>query len=116
MIFGVCTPYLYYIRNNKACTEYSDNLKEGEDLSFKNYNEEHLKWFQNWEKNFETTLKAIKKFREEFDGRPNFTKTTAKKYALYFDLLEQEIIELKELYDEMEGGVVHNPIPKKPTN
>ena len=69
---------------------------------FKQYNEEEHKWFSNWEKNFETGLKAIKKFREDMSSKPKFSTATAEKYRLYFRLLEAEIIELKEYYDEME--------------
>jgi hypothetical protein len=69
---------------------------------FKSYNDEEHKWFSNWEKNFETTLKAVKKFREDLTTKPTFTLATAEKYRLYFRLLEAEMIELKEYYDEME--------------
>jgi len=69
---------------------------------FTSYNDEEHKWFSNWEKNFETALKSVKKFREDLSGKPKFTKATAEKYRLYFMLLEAEIIELKEYYNAVE--------------
>lgn len=69
---------------------------------FKNYSAEDHKWFQNWEKNFDATLKGIKKFKEDLSTKPNFTPITAQKYRLYIDLLESEIMELKEVYEEYE--------------
>lgn len=71
-------------------------------MGYKHYTKDEIKWFQDWEKNFESTLKDLKKFREYLDNKPKLTTITATKYGLYFRLMEQEILELMHMYDELE--------------
>jgi hypothetical protein len=72
--------------------------------------EDVTKWIANWEKNFDSTIKAVKKFKEDLLTKPTLSETTAKKYRLYLDLLDTELKEVREMYEELEPG----PVPEPP--
>lgn len=63
------------------------------------YTAEQIKWFQNWEKNLDNALKAIKKCKEDMEGSPAMTNTAVNKYHLYVRLLEAEAQEMVEDYE-----------------
>lgn len=65
------------------------------------YSAEQTKWISNWEKNIDSTLKAIKKLREDLETNPKLTNSTTQKYHLYIRLLLAEIMETVDLYENL---------------
>jgi hypothetical protein len=78
--------------------------------------EDVTKWITNWEKNFDATIKAVKKFKEDLLTKPTLSDTTAKKYRLYLDLLDTELQEVREIYEEVEPIRNPEPVPYAPLN
>lgn len=67
------------------------------------YTDEEIKWFQNWEKNLDTTIKTIKKLKEDLAAKPeDLSAVTADKYRYYFDVIHMELLEVKQHYESME--------------
>jgi hypothetical protein len=79
---------------------------------FKNYKENEHKWLGNWEKNLDAVLKGVKKFKDDImdKDKPKFTQTTSSKYRVFFDLLENELQEAKEIYQEYEPVPINKDI------
>lgn len=56
------------------------------------------KWCDSWEKNFDSSLKALNKFKDDIKDKPHLSPITERRYALYLDLLEAEIQDLKSRF------------------
>jgi hypothetical protein len=54
----------------------------------------------NWEKNFESSLKTVKKFKEDMKARPKLTPTTESKFETYLNVL---ILEITETLEQFKG-------------
>lgn len=53
------------------------------------------KWCESWEKNFEATLKAMNKFKDDLKSQPDLPGITSKRCYLYLELLFTELEEIK---------------------
>lgn len=57
-----------------------------------------IKWCESWEKNFDSTFKAISKFKDDVKQKPsNLSTKTQNRVKTYLDLL---IMELDEINDQ----------------
>lgn len=57
------------------------------------------KWCESWEKNFDSTFKAIGKFKDDLKQKPSdLNAKTQKRVKAYIDLL---IMELDEIQDQI---------------
>jgi hypothetical protein len=55
------------------------------------------KWCESWEKNFDTTIKALSKMKDDLKNKPsNLNYTTHRRFALHLELLAMEVEEMKE--------------------
>ena len=54
------------------------------------------KWCESWEKNFDSTLKAINKFKDDLKTKPNLPDITRKRFWFQLQLLTLEIAEIEE--------------------
>lgn len=54
----------------------------------------------NWEKNFESSLKVIRKFKDDVRARPILAPTTEAKFEQYLTIL---ILELTETLEQFKG-------------
>jgi hypothetical protein len=65
------------------------------------------KWCESWEKNFDSTLKSLNKFKDDLKNRPrNLTDLTEKRCSLYLELLMVELEEIKINFVGSEEGIV----------
>lgn len=63
-----------------------------------------LEFCNTWEKNFDSSLKAIKKFKEDTGTRPLLTPTTEQKYEIQLNLLMLELTEMIEIFQRTKAG------------
>lgn len=56
------------------------------------------KWRDSWEKNFDSSLKALNKFKDDLKDRPSLPKITERKFMIYLQLLKAEIEDIQERF------------------
>ena len=56
------------------------------------------KWCESWEKNFDSTLKAINKFKDDMKARPELPNITQRRYWIQLQLLQMELKEIEERF------------------
>jgi hypothetical protein len=63
------------------------------------------KWCESWEKNFDSTLKALNKFKDDLKEKPELPQITEKRFSIYLDLLQAEIEELKTRFQTKQVSI-----------
>lgn len=60
------------------------------------------KWCESWEKNFDSSLKVLNKFKDDLKDRPTLPMITEKRFVLYLDLISAELDEIKVRFTTQE--------------
>lgn len=60
--------------------------------------EKFEKWADSWEKNFDSSLKAVNRFKDDVKTKPELPEIVRNKYLLYLDLLSAEIADIRHRF------------------
>lgn len=64
------------------------------------------KWCESWEKNFDSSLKALNKFKDDLKGRPQLPNITEKRCSIYLELLSAELEEIKARFNPQKEEII----------
>jgi hypothetical protein len=68
------------------------------------------KWCESWEKNFDSSYKALSKFKDDLKDRPVLNSITEKRFTIYLDLLSAELEEIKSRFSNSDFQTMNHLI------